>query len=68
MTANDGYGWRKSRRSNGQGNCVEIKHFDDGTVGVRDSKDNGTGSVLKFTPGEWDAFTAGVKDNEFDRP
>ncbi|MFI6958773.1 hypothetical protein ACIBJI_35565 [Nocardia sp. NPDC050408] len=21
-----------------------------------------------FTPGEWDAFTAGVNDGEFDRP
>jgi hypothetical protein len=36
-------------------------------VGVRDSK-NPTGPALVFTPGEWDAFTAGVVDGEFKRP
>ncbi|WP_084161263.1 DUF397 domain-containing protein [Nocardia sp. BMG51109] len=36
-------------------------------VGVRDSK-NPTGPALVFTPSEWDAFTTGVKDGEFDRP
>jgi hypothetical protein len=34
---------------------------------VRDSK-NPTGPALIFTPGEWDAFLAGAKDGEFDRP
>ncbi|WP_419150734.1 DUF397 domain-containing protein [Nocardia vinacea] len=29
---------------------------------------NPTGPALVFTPGEWDAFTAGVNDGEFDRP
>jgi hypothetical protein len=36
-------------------------------VGVRDSK-NPTGPALIFTPSEWDAFTAGVADGEFERP
>ncbi len=26
------------------------------------------GTVLVFTPSEWDAFLLGVRDGEFDRP
>ncbi|WP_406239471.1 DUF397 domain-containing protein [Nocardia sp. NBC_01009] len=43
-----------------------MAHLDGGLVGVRDSK-NRTGPALVFTPGEWDAFIAGVQDREFDR-
>jgi hypothetical protein len=50
----------------GPHDCVEVAHVDGGLVGVRDSK-NLTGSALVFTPGEWDAFTAGVIDGEFSR-
>ncbi len=57
--------WRKSRRSSGGDNCVEIAIAADGTVGVRDSK-NRTGPVLMFTAAEWEAFTGGVRDGEFD--
>jgi hypothetical protein len=60
-----GIPWRKSIRSAGNGNCVEIAPLPDGHVGVRDSK-NQEGPVLVFTPGEWDAFIGGVKDGEFD--
>ncbi|MEV4123652.1 DUF397 domain-containing protein [Nocardia sp. NPDC049707] len=59
--------WFKSRHSGGNDNCVEIAHLDGGMVGMRDSK-NPTGGALVFTPAEWDAFTAGVNDGEFDRP
>ncbi|MEA3531328.1 DUF397 domain-containing protein [Nocardia sp. CDC186] len=38
-----------------------------GYVGVRDSK-NPTGQALIFAPGQWDAFAAGVRGGEFDRP
>ncbi|MEU0499950.1 DUF397 domain-containing protein [Nocardia sp. NPDC005998] len=38
-----------------------------GQVGVRDSK-NPAGAALIFTPSEWDAFTAGMNDGEFERP
>lgn len=57
--------WQKATFSL-EGNCVEVRG-DEGVVQVRDSKDNGTGPELSFTPSEWDAFIAGVKAGEFDR-
>ncbi|MEU6563349.1 DUF397 domain-containing protein [Nocardia nova] len=58
--------WFKSTRSTGTKDCVEVAHLAGGFIGMRDSK-NPAGPALVFTPGEWDAFTAGVKDGEFDR-
>ncbi|MFI5536666.1 DUF397 domain-containing protein [Nocardia sp. NPDC051900] len=58
--------WFKSSRSSGGKECVEVVFLDGGHVGVRDSK-NPTGPALVFAPGEWDAFTAGVNDGEFER-
>ncbi|MFQ6328372.1 DUF397 domain-containing protein [Nocardia sp. CWNU-33] len=58
--------WFKSRRSGPSKDCVEVAFLDRGHVGLRDSK-NPTGPALVFTPGEWDAFTAGVQDGEFNR-
>ena len=59
--------WFKSSRSSGNGQCVEVNHDVDGrgSIGVRDSK-NRSGPVLVFTRGEWLAFLAGAKDDEFD--
>ncbi len=59
--------WFKSSRSQSGKECVEVAFLDRGMVGVRDSK-NPTGPALVFTPGEWDAFVAGARDGEFDRP
>ncbi|WP_067859125.1 DUF397 domain-containing protein [Nocardia shimofusensis] len=59
--------WFKSSLSSAGSECVEIAHLDGGRVGVRDSKDP-SGGVLVFTPSEWDAFLAGARDGEFDRP
>lgn len=59
--------WRTSSYSNGNGGqCVEVADLPDGGRAVRDTKDRGTGPVLLFTPTEWQAFIAGVKDGEFD--
>jgi hypothetical protein len=58
--------WRKSSYSGTTGgNCVEVAQNLPGAVAVCDSKDPG-GPKLIFTPGEWDAFTTGVKGGEFD--
>ena len=55
--------WHKSSHSS-QNGCVEVAHGDD-LIAVRDSKDP-SGPVLLFTPLEWRAFLAGVRDWEFD--
>ncbi len=58
--------WRKASYSNGNGgNCVEVADLDGGARAVRDSK-NPAGPALTFTASEWAAFTAGVRDGEFD--
>lgn len=67
MTDLSGAEWRKSRRSGGGNNCVEVARNLPGIVAVRDSKDP-SGPALVFTPGEWRAFIGGAKDGEFDLP
>jgi hypothetical protein len=57
--------WRKSSYSSDDGNCVEVADLDGGTRAVRDSKDP-AGAHLTFTATEWSAFTAGVRNGEFD--
>jgi len=60
--------FRKSKRSDGTGSCVEVADNlldEHGLVLVRDSK-NRAGAVLAFTAKEWQAFTAGVHAGEFD--
>lgn len=51
--------WRTPSRSLSNGECVEAGHGP-GVVGVRDSKDPG-GPVLRFTPGQWAAFTSRLR-------
>jgi Domain of unknown function (DUF397) len=60
-----GLSWTKSSLSFSNGNCVEVASMADGGVAVRDSK-HPDGPVLRFTPGEWDAFVGGVRNGEFD--
>ena len=60
--------WRKSSYSGSNGGgCVEVARNLPGAVAVRDSKDP-DGPKLAFSPGEWAAFTAGVKAGQFDLP
>ena len=59
--------WRKSSRSSGGDNCVEIAFAARGrAVAVRDSKQGGHGPVLRFSPGEWAGFVSSAKTGEFD--
>lgn len=48
------------------GNCVEVGGLVGEFIGVRDSV-NPRGTVLGFTPGEWDAFVGDVRNGEFGR-
>ena len=60
--------WFTSSFSNGNGNgCVEVAHLPGGGVALRDTKDRSL-APHRFTAGEWEAFVAGVRNGEFDRP
>lgn len=64
----DGLDWRTSSFSGDNGNsCVEVAFLPDGGVAVRDTKDR-TLAPHRYTATEWDAFVAGVRAGEFDRP
>lgn len=66
MTEHTYSNWRKSTRSDGDGNCVEVADSDDGTkIGVRDSK-NRDGAKLEFARLVWCEFLDGVRAGEFD--
>lgn len=56
--------WRKSTYCTDQGMCVEVANLADRGRAVRDGKDP-AGPTLRFAPGGWAAFTAGVRDGEF---
>jgi hypothetical protein len=71
--------WRKSSRSSGGDNCVEIGCAAEASasasasaaatgrdVGVRDSKLGSRGPVLEFSSGEWAGFLAAAKTGRFD--
>lgn len=59
--------WRKSTRSTNGNGCVKVRTVD-GRIEVGDTKQDGQPAqpVLSFTPEEWVAFQAGVRDGEFD--
>jgi hypothetical protein len=59
--------WLKSTYSNLNGSCFELSRLTSDRIGVRDTKDQGTGPVLVFTEPEWGAFLAGAKEGQFDQ-
>ena len=52
--------WRISSYSANGSTCVEVARNLPGIVAVRDSKDR-HGATLTFTPEEWQAFTARLR-------
>ncbi|WP_326551559.1 DUF397 domain-containing protein [Micromonospora sp. NBC_01813] len=54
--------WRKSKKSGGVSNCVEVADNIPGQVLVRDTKDR-DGSTLTFGPSAWSSFVALAKQH-----
>jgi hypothetical protein len=59
-------GWRKARRSIGNGDCVEVASAD-GTVAFRDSKDP-EGPILSYPAGAFLSFADAVKERRLAGP
>jgi hypothetical protein len=59
-------GWRKSRRSIGNGECVEVAPVAK-VVAVRDSVDP-AGPVLRYPVSSWRTFLTEAKLGSFDAP
>ncbi|MEV4255825.1 DUF397 domain-containing protein [Spirillospora sp. NPDC049652] len=57
--------WHKSRRSNPNGNCVELAELPTGDIAVRNSR-YPEGPILVYTRAEVEAFVGGAKDGDFD--
>ncbi|WP_405583332.1 DUF397 domain-containing protein [Streptomyces sp. NBC_01190] len=55
--------WRKSNVS-GETGCVEVA-LNLPMVGVRDTKENGSGPILAFSPVAWTSFLQGLASGDF---
>ncbi|MGH3613607.1 MAG: DUF397 domain-containing protein [Pseudonocardia sp.] len=67
MDLTDARWWTSSFSGSNGSSCVEVAFLPDGGVAVRDTKDRSL-SPHRYTAAEWDAFLAGVRAGEFDRP
>jgi hypothetical protein len=52
--------WRRSTRTYGGSNCVEVAVLSGERIDVRDSK-NPRGAVLRFSSADWNAFVSGIR-------
>ncbi|CAM3132238.1 DUF397 domain-containing protein [Stackebrandtia soli] len=57
--------WRRTTNLDGTPGKLEIGFADNGLVALRYAEEP-DGTILIYTPAEWDAFVEGVKDGEFD--
>jgi Domain of unknown function (DUF397) len=58
--------WRKSSRSYGSGECIEVATPSGKRIAVRDSK-NAQGTVLSFSSAQWNTFVAGIRSGKLGR-
>ena len=58
-------GWKKSTHSGGEANCVDVNLMLGPKVGIRDTKDGGTGHVVLVDRDRFGAFLAGAKAGKF---
>lgn len=56
------FSWRRSSRTQGQGQCVEVG-FAENAIGVRDSKNRPAGYLI-VEPAQWRAFLRRVKKED----
>jgi len=57
--------WRRTTNLDGTPGKLEIGFADNGLVALRYAEEP-DGTILIYTPEEWDAFVEGVKDGEFE--
>lgn len=63
--------WEVAGDPNVEGGAVElafVEHTDGVTYTCMRNSAEPDGTVLVFTPAEWEAFVLGAKDGEFDEP